>query len=108
MSMSVEVEIYEFLKKNETGFYRNPQTKEVTGYVCVNFGDLQEFAELVGASQFDDGGMEVTMMNGYVAIDVNGIIEGYGHGLQNYKNCFSKEDWETWGKEIIAQESKYQ
>lgn len=89
-------ELYDFLKDNETGLYNDIRCGEVIGYVHVNFYDLNDFVKIVGEGSFDEGGLEVQMFDNTICIEVNDIIERYGQELEDYKNCFNKDDWEEY------------
>jgi hypothetical protein len=93
--MIVDSALYDFLKDNETGLYKNYKTNEIIGFVHISFYDLEKFVkEVAGESHFEEGGMEVQMFRESVCIDLNYIIEGLGHDLRDYKNCFNKSDWD--------------
>lgn len=83
--------LYNFLMNNECHLYRDKS--DVKAWVAVKYYDLQEFAEIIGACSFDDGGIEVTMMQGYIAVTINDLLEGTEEDLIDYKECFGDE-WE--------------
>lgn len=43
--------------------------------------DVEDFIRLLPATIFDDGGIECRMMHGYLAIEMNYILEYHGIGL---------------------------
>jgi hypothetical protein len=88
--MEVNAELYDFLKEHETGMLQNEQG--VIGFVHVPFYKLDDFVKVVGASWFDEGGIEVHLFNDTVCIEINDIVEGEGHSLLNYLRCF--DDYE--------------
>jgi hypothetical protein len=91
--MTVDVELYEFLKPHECHLYR--ERGEVKAAVIVDFNDLADFVKVVGTSHFDDGGLEVHMFDRYIAIEIRDIIEeSFGDEFQAYKNCFDVDEWE--------------
>lgn len=94
MSTEVIAELYDFLKENETGLYKNYKTDEVIGYVHISFYDLKNFVDIVGEDEFVEGGINVQMFNNSICVEINDIIEGYGHELSDYKNCFDESDWD--------------
>jgi hypothetical protein len=98
--MDINLELYEFLKENETGMYL--QGKEVVAYVHVYFFDLDDFVKAIGSHWFDEGGLNVQLFENTVAIDLNDIIEGYGHTLLTYKNCFEESDLRHYKRELEA------
>ncbi|MBU2701133.1 hypothetical protein Ga0466249_002247 [Sporomusaceae bacterium BoRhaA] len=96
--MTVDVELYEFLKSHECHFYRDHG--EVKAFVIVDFDDLTDFVKVVGTSHFDESGFEVTMRDTYICIDIDDIIDGNGEDLTAYKNCFDVDEYEEYlGKE---------
>lgn len=98
--MEFYTEFFDFLKNHETGFYRKPHAIGVIGFVCIDYNELPQFTKLIGDNLFDGGGFQVTLMNGYIAIDINDIIKGYGRSLVDFKDCFDSNDWAMWEKEI--------
>ncbi|MCR8641400.1 hypothetical protein NV379_01910 [Paenibacillus sp. N1-5-1-14] len=104
--MEVNADLYDFLKENETGLYTKEfnRNKTVYAYVHVYFNSLSEFAEIVGSHPFDEGGMQVTMFESTIAIELNDIIDGDGHYLSSYKKCFNEYDWEQYEKQIEEME----
>ncbi|OMD66888.1 hypothetical protein [Paenibacillus odorifer] len=100
----VDADLYDFLKGNETGLYRKKD--EVLSYVLVDFDRLSKFVEVVGEGCFDESGVDVVMKNNYVAIELNSFIEGFGHYLSSYKNCF--DEWDEYKSEILEMEKQYQ
>ncbi len=96
--MIVDADLYDFLKANETGLFRRKE--EVIAYVHVDFADLSDFVKIVGTNRFSEGGMEVVLMCDTVCVELNDIIEGYGHELSDYRNCFG--EWnEYFAKETV-------
>ena len=89
--MTVDAALYDFLKDNETGLFR--RKSEVIAYVHVNFFDLDDFVKIVGTGHFDEGGIEVQLMNNTVCVELNDIMENsFGHELSDYRNCFGEWD----------------
>jgi hypothetical protein len=99
----VNPDLYDFLKENETGLYtRNYKNdKTVYAYVHIYFFRLQEFVDIVGSYPFEEGGADVKMFESTVCVDLNDIIEGKGHELLDYKNCFNEYDWNHYEEQII-------
>jgi len=100
----VDADLYEFLKENETGLYR--KNGEVLSYVLVDFDRLTQFVQVVGEHCFDESGVDVIMRNSYIVIELDGFIEGYGHYLSSYKNCF--EEWDEYESDVLEMEKRYQ
>ncbi|HBC94351.1 MAG TPA: hypothetical protein DCZ10_15990 [Pelotomaculum sp.] len=98
----VNARLYDFLKDNETGLYS--RRNEIIAYVHINFYDLKEFIEIVGDYYFDEGGIQVQMLKYSICVDINDIIEGEGHYLSAYKNCFDEQDWKYCEEQIKAME----
>ncbi|HML33825.1 hypothetical protein [Sporomusa sphaeroides] len=97
--MTVDAELYDFLKANETGLFR--RKNEVVAYVHVNFFNLDDFVKIVGPGHFDEGGIEVQLMHNTVCVELNDIIENaYGQELSDYRNCFDEWD-EYFTKEAV-------
>lgn len=98
--MEVDADLYEFLKENETGMFRKGDT--VIAYVHVYFFRLDDFVKIVGDHWFDEGGYDAQLFRDTICIDLNDIIEGQGHNLISYKNCFEESDIECYEKELLA------
>jgi hypothetical protein len=93
--MNVDVDLYEFLKNHECHLFR--ERGEVKAAVMVDFDDLADFVKVVGIGHFDDGGLEVSMFDRYIAIEIIDIIEeSFGDEFQAYKNCFDVSEWERY------------
>lgn len=100
----VNAELYEFLKNHETGLSQDCKTNIITAYVLIDFCDIQDFIDAIGVYWFDEGGLDCKLLNGYIGIDINDIIEAEGHNLSSYKNCFEKHDWDCFKEEIEEME----
>lgn len=100
----VEADLYEFLQNNETTIYK--EGNEIIVAVFVYFRDLEDFAKIVGPDHFDDGGLEVIMKDSYLRIPISDYIEGCGHKVSSYRNCFEDDVWKRYGKEILKLESE--
>src|SRR5699024_12204960 len=84
--IEVDANIYEFLRAKEKGI-----TKDYYGlvfYVHVPFYQLDEFVEVIGEHNFEEGVMNVLMFDDTLCIDLNDNIEGAGHKITSYKKCF--------------------
>lgn len=100
----VDVDLYEFLKKNET--HLHIEDKRVTAFCCIDFRNISKFAEILGTNAFDDEGVQCVMRDGYIVVDVDWFIEDYyGHKLSDYKNCFDESDWEQYKDRLLEQEA---
>lgn len=104
MSKEVIADLYDFLKENETGLYK--EDNEIVTYVHISFYDLQDFVKIVGEDTFDEGGIEVRMFDNTICVDLNDIFESFGHGISNYKNCFNEYDYERYEKEILEMDGE--
>ncbi|MBP2638875.1 MAG: hypothetical protein H6Q72_4782 [Firmicutes bacterium] len=91
MAEKVDADLYEFLRNHECQLYRNKH-EEIIAWVVVPFSDLDNLAKILGYGAFDDGGIEVHMMSGYIALELNEIFESYGNSISDYKNCFGEYD----------------
>jgi hypothetical protein len=98
---NVNSELYEFLKKCETGLYKGKN--EIIAYIHIDFDRLKEFTEIIGSYWFDEGGMKVTMFTDSICVEINDIIEGHGQYLSAYKNCFNTYDWEEYKEKIESE-----
>lgn len=77
--------------ENECHLFRD-KNDNIVAWVAVDFNCLKEFAEIVGIYAFEDGGIKVTMMYTYIAIELNDIIENNDEELSDYEECFG-DDW---------------
>jgi hypothetical protein len=68
----------------------------IDGWVVVDFNDLHEFAEIIGSNRLSDGGIKVTLVYGYLAVEIEELIEGCGETLLDYKDCFDSDEWEEY------------
>lgn len=104
--MEVDANLYDFLKEHETSLYTQAfkKNKTVFAIVFVDFCDLKNFVEVVGSYPFEEKGLKVVMKEDYICIPLNDIIEGFGHSLSNYKNCFSDHEWECYKSMIEEME----
>lgn len=100
----VDADLYEFLQSHETGI--GSIQNEIKAWVHVPFDDLQKFVNIVGYTYFVCGGVECRLQEDNVCVDINYFIEGAGHLLSSYKNCFNENDWDECEKEILMMESE--
>ncbi len=101
----VDADLYEFLKNNETGLYRNKD--KIIAYVIIDFDEdkLNNFIEIIGVDYFSEGGIDCKIHDKYISIDLNDIIEEWcGQNLSNYKNCFRIDDWDEYKEDILRKE----
>lgn len=98
MAGEVIATLYDFLKENETGLYRNQDG--IIAYVHINFCSLDDFVKIAGYGCFDEGGMDAKLFSNTIYVEINDLIEGYGHDLSSYKNCFEEHDWKVYEKAI--------
>jgi hypothetical protein len=99
----VDIDLYDFLKNNETGLYIC--NNELVVYICIDFRDVQTFINIIGANFFSEGGFDCKIHDGYISIELNEIIEEwYGQNLSSYKNCFGVDDWEEYENDILRKE----
>lgn len=91
----VNAELYDLLKKNETGLYTQDfhKNKTVFAYVHIDFRDVDELVEVMGSDYWSEGGVEARIMPMSVCVEVNDMIEHFGHSLSDYKRCFCEDDW---------------
>lgn len=98
--MEINKALHDFLQENETGVYS--KKGELIAFVHVHFCDLEEFTEMLGYHNFDEGGMEVTLCYQTVVVELNDIFEGYGHTILDYKDCFYESELRGYEKELAA------
>ena len=98
----VNADLYEFLNNHEISMSFND--KLIEAFVFINFNDIGEFTEIVGSCYFDEEGVECILKADYICIDIAGFIEGDGHKLSSYKNCFKEEDWKRYDKRVLESE----
>lgn len=79
----VNADLFKIMTENECHLYM--KNKTVIAWVPINFHDLTNFIYAVGADWFSEGGIDVKLLDCYVAIDLNEIIEGEGHLLSSYE-----------------------
>jgi hypothetical protein len=88
----VDANLYDFLKANETGLFKEKKSQEIRAYVHVDFVDLDKFVKIVGIDHFVEGGIEVIMLDTSICIELNEIFECDGLDISDYKNCFGEYD----------------
>jgi hypothetical protein len=98
----VNADLYEFLNNHEISMSYNG--KLIEAFVFIDFRDIEDFTRIVGSSYFDEEGVECILKSDYICIDIVEFIEGDGHNLSSYQNCFKEEDWERYGKQILESE----
>lgn len=99
MSKIVNPDLYDFLKDNKTGLYKN-NSKELTAYLHIPFCALEDFVKAVGDCYFDES-IDIKMMANTIYIELNDIFDFFGHDLKDYKNCFNKADWKDYEEYIV-------
>lgn len=101
----VDADLYEFLRENDTGIYQDSRTGQIVVYVHVYFCDLKDFIRIIGNEWFQESGIDVSLYESTIAIELNSIIESFEHDLSSYENCFCKIDWAKYKEKIMAMES---
>lgn len=82
------IELYKYIQENNIEWhYRDNDGNEDVIIFSYTF-QLEDFIKLLSGNCFDDGGIEISLMNGYVAIWMQDICEYYGIEL---KEVFDKE-----------------
>ena len=84
----VESDLYDFIKERENHLCR--KNNRVEFLLFIDFQDLPEFVKIIGADHFDEDGMEVTMKDSYLCVELTDVIERFGHEVKDYKKCFSE------------------
>lgn len=83
-------ELRKYIQENtfEWGWYKNPDTKDEHVLLLLYIFQLERFTKLLSPSLFDDGGIDIKLLDGYVAIWMNDICSYYGIELED---IFDKE-----------------
>ncbi|WP_348623651.1 hypothetical protein ABFT51_24135 [Paenibacillus peoriae] len=102
----VNPDLYELLRERETGLYTQNFEKNETvfAYVHLDYSDVADFVELVGYDFLCEGGYDAKICTTSVCIEINDVIERFGHDLSDYKNCFDEDLWKDHEKEIAIME----
>ncbi len=86
-----ELELYKFVKAGE---YECGWVNDEQFFIWPSFYQLEDFMryvrEIAGKTLFDDGGVEVTLMEDCVCIDLTGLLCGYDIELER---VFPKEEF---------------
>jgi hypothetical protein len=91
-------DLYKFLmERSECHLYQSKD--DVEAWFCVDFPDIEDFIDAIGPYSIAEHGLEVTLKDGYIAIDLYSVIEGTGAELIDYKECFGDEWYEYFSKE---------
>lgn len=98
----VDANLYEFLRENETGFVK--EEYGIVLYVHVPFYVLDDFVKIVGEHHFEEGGVDVLMFDETICFELNDVIEGVGHKITSYKNCFDEFEYKRYEKELLEGE----
>ena len=99
----VNSEIYDFLRDVAAENHLSIKKGEVIAVTLVNFRDMYELVDAFGEDTFDEGGLEITMLNGYIGLELNEIFEGYGNSILDYKGCFPKQEVQEYMEELKRQ-----
>lgn len=85
-----ELTLYKFIENNKVEYHRKNRTNETLDVIVfIDFDLLSKFQSIIGTGIFDDGGLEVVMKEGYVAIWMDAICEYLDIDLSA---VFDKED----------------
>ena len=84
--------LFKFLMENECHLYKDKDG--IKAWVAVDFSGLSDFVKIAGEHHFDCGcgGLNVTMFDDYIAVELLDIIEGSGEELIDYKECFDSDE----------------
>lgn len=100
--IEINLELYEFLKTVETHLYE--ENEEIKAIGLIDFWELKEFQEVVGISYFDEGGCDVKLLEGYIAIELNDIFEFDGNYIRDYKKCFEEYEYNKYKEKLESEE----
>jgi hypothetical protein len=72
------LEIYKYIKNNNIEWHWINEHKEINDVVIFPYYfQLDDFNKLLSNTDFDDGGIECNLMNGYVAIKLRDLFESH-------------------------------
>lgn len=60
--------------------------------------------ELIGTHHSEEGGTDVLMFNDTICFEINDVIEGLGHKMTSYKNCFDASEFERYEERLREEE----
>lgn len=101
----VNADLYKFMLDNECHLFFKSGVK---AWACVQFCNLKDFVNAIGRNYFDEEGMGIRLFDTYVAVDLNEIIEGEGHLLSSYQECFPEDEWKQYKDDILKDEKDYE
>lgn len=104
MMKVVNADLYEFLNTHETGIGVSDRDGNIEAWVHIPFEDFRDFINAVGSSWFDCGGVDCRLQEDNVCIDITNFIDGEGHLLSSYKNCFNQENYKDCEEQILKLE----
>ena len=78
-----ELELYKYVTDNKIEWHRQDNQGTPDIIMFPRTFEIADFADLLSAGHFDDGGIECRMMSGYFAFWMNDICEYYGIDINN-------------------------
>lgn len=100
--MAIEnVELYEFLKDRECSLYKKGE--DVRMWTAIPFYLLEDFANILGYTHFDDGGLDIKMFEWGVAVELNEIFESECEFIYEYRKCFEEEEFKKYEAELFEE-----
>lgn len=98
--MEFNQELFEILLKCETHIY--PHKEGVKFVAFVSFCDLEEFTKALSYSDFDEGGVAASLVQGYVCIELQDLFEYNEYRICDYADCFFEDELNDYATEIAA------
>lgn len=73
-----ELDLYKFITENNVEWHRDENNRVQDVVILPYIFHLEEFCKIAKGFNIDDGGMEIRLMDGYVAIWMNDLCEHFG------------------------------
>ena len=95
MEITVNANLYEFMKNNELSIYQSYKDSEIISFIRVNFFDLEEFINIFPENSFDENMLHAQIGKYDICFDLIEVMEYFGHEIKDYYKCFDnyKEIW---------------
>ena len=73
-----ELELYKFINDNDIEWHRQDNDGNSDVIIFPYTFHLEDFCKIVDGCNEDEGGLEIRLLNGYVAIWMNDLCEYFG------------------------------
>lgn len=88
----VNIDLYKILEDGEVK--ANTENGEAVLYALINFYNLRDFTELMGENYFCEGGIDVELHDGYIAIRIDEIIEEiFDNEIESYREAIGEYEY---------------